>query len=125
MEKKLTLREMAEAINKKTGSRMFVSEMGEECLDFYYQKVVVEGWDLIDADEMAQLNTIMGYNLDMETVSKLRTDLWEHDIDVMELNRNEKDRKLIEESAERCKIKLDWSKWKNEPIKVYEYFQEE
>lgn len=122
MEKKLTLREMAEAINKKTGSRMFVSEMEEECLDFYYQKVVVEGWDLIDADEMAQLNTIMGYNLDMETVSKLRTDLWEHDIDVMELNRNEKDRKLIEESAERCKIKLDWSKWKGEPFEEYEYF---
>lgn len=122
MEKKLTLREMAEAINKKTGSRMFVSEMEEECLDFYYQKVVVEGWDLIDADEMAQLNTIMGYNLDMETVSKLRTDLWEHDIDVMELNRNEKDRKLIEESAERRGIKLDWSKWKGEPFEEYEYF---
>lgn len=101
MEKKLALREMAEAINKKTGSRMFVSEMEEECLDFYYQKVVVEGWDLIDADEMAQLNTIMGYNLDMETVSKLRTDLWEHDIEVLELNRNEKDRKLIEESAKK------------------------
>ena len=122
MEKKLTLREMAEAINKKTGSRMFSEEMGKPCLEFYYKKVIVDGWDLIDADEMAQLNTIMGYNLDMETVSKLRTDLWEHDIDVMELNRNEKDRKLIEESAERCKSQLDWSKWKNEPFEEYEYF---
>lgn len=125
MEKKLTLRKMAEAINKKTGSRMFSEEMGKPCLEFYYKKIIVDGWNLIDADEMAHLNTIMGYNLDMETVSKLRTDLWEHDIDVLELNRNEKDRKLIEESAARCEIKLDWSKWKNEPIEVYEYFQEE
>lgn len=125
MEKKLTLQEMAEAINKKTGSRMFSDEMGKPCLEFYYKKIIVDGWNLIDADEMAQLNTIMGYNLDMETVSKLRTDLWEHDIDVMELNRNEKDRKLIEESAKRCGIELDWSKWNKEPIKVYEYFQEE
>ena len=122
MEKKLTLREMAEAINKKTGSRMFSEEMGKPCLEFYYKKIIVDGWDLIDADEIAQLNTIMGYNLDMETVSKLRTDLWEHDIDVMELNRNEKDRKLIEESAERRVIKLDWSKWKSEPFEEYEYF---
>ena len=122
MEKKLTLREMAEAINKKTGSRMFSEEMGKPCLEFYYKKIIVDGWDLIDADEIAQLNTIMGYNLDMETVSKLRTDLWEHDIDVMELNRNEKDRKLIEESAERREIKLDWSKWKSEPFEEYEYF---
>jgi len=122
MEKKLTLREMAEAINKKTGSRMFSEEMGKPCLEFYYKKIIVDGSDLIDADEIAQLNTIMGYNLDMETVSKLRTDLWEHDIDVMELNRNEKDRKLIEESAERREIKLDWSKWKSEPFEEYEYF---
>lgn len=122
MEKKLTLREMAEAINKKTGSRMFSEEMGKPCLEFYYKKIIVDGWNLIDADEMAHLNTIMGYNLDMETVSKLRTDLWEHDIDVLELNRNEKDRKLIEESAERCKIKLDWSKWKGESFEEYEYF---
>lgn len=122
MRKKLTLREIAETINKKTGSRMFSEEMGKPCLEFYYKKIIVDGWDLIDADEMVQLNTIMGYNLDMETVSKLRTDLWEHDIDVMELNRNEKDRKLIEESAERCKIKLDWSKWKGEPFEEYEYF---
>lgn len=122
MEKKLTLREIAEAINKKTGSRMFSEEMGKPCLEFYYKKIIVDGWDLIDADEMAHLNTIMGYNLDMETVSKLRTDLWEHNIDVMELNRNEKDRKLIEESAERRGIKLDWSKWKGEPFEEYEYF---
>ena len=125
MEKKLTLREMAETINKITGSGMFREEMGKPCLEFYYKKIIVDGWNLIDTDEMAQLNTIMGYNLDMETVSKLRTDLWEHDIEVLELNRNEKDRKLIEESAERCGIELDWSKWKNEPIEVYEYFQEE
>ena len=104
---------------------MFSEEMGKPCLEFYYKKIIVDGWNLIDADEMTHLNTIMGYNLDMETVSKLRTDLWEHNIDVLELNRNEKDRKLIEESAERCEIKLDWSKWKNEPIEVYEYFQEE
>lgn len=35
MEKKLTLREMAEAINKKTGNRMFSEEMGKPRLKFY------------------------------------------------------------------------------------------
>lgn len=122
MEKKLTLREMAEAINKKTGSRMFCEEMGKHCLEFYYKKIIVDGWDLIDADEMAQLNTIMGYKLKTQTANALRTDLWEHNIDVLELDRNEKDRKLIEESAERRGIKLDWSKWKGEPFEEYEYF---
>ena len=122
MEKKFTLREMAEAINKKTGSRMFSEEMGKSCLEFYYKKIIVDGWDLIDADEMAHLNTIMGYKLKTQTVNALRTDLWEHNIEVLELNRNEKDRKLIEESAERCEIKLDWSKWKGEPFEEYEYF---
>lgn len=122
MEKKLTLQEMAEAINKKTGSRMFSEKMGKLCLEFYYKKIIVDGWDLIDADEMAHLNTIMGYKLKTQTVNALRTDLWEHNIEVLELNRNEKDRKLIEESAERRGVKLDWSKWKGEPFDEYEYF---
>jgi hypothetical protein len=39
MEKKLTLREMAEAINKKTGNRMFSEEMGKPRLKFYYKKI--------------------------------------------------------------------------------------
>ena len=41
MEKKLALREMAEAINKKTGSRMFSEEMGKSCLEFYYKKIIL------------------------------------------------------------------------------------
>ena len=101
---------------------MFSEEMGKSCLEFYYKKIIVDGWDLIDADEMAHLNTIMGYKLKTQTVNALRTDLWEHNIEVLELNRNEKDRKLIEESAERRGIKLDWSKWKGEPFEEYEYF---
>lgn len=119
---KLTLREMAEKINSKTGSSMFSEEMGQPCLEFYYKKVIVDNWDLIDADEMAHLNTIMGYGIDTETVNRLRTDLWEHDVEVLELNRNAKDRKLIEGSAERCGVKLDWSEWKEEPFEEYEYF---
>ena len=107
MGEKLTLREMVEALNKKAGSNMFCEKMGNLCLEFYYGKVIIDGWSLIDADEM---------------VNKLRTDLWEHDIEVLELNRNAEDRKLIEESAERCGAKLDWMKWKEEPLEEYKYF---
>lgn len=122
MGEKLTLREMVEALNKKAGSNMFCEKMGNLCLEFYYGKVIIDGWSLIDADEMAHLNTILGYRIDTEMVNKLRTDLWEHDIEVLELNRNAEDRKLIEESAERCGAKLDWMKWKEEPLEEYKYF---
>lgn len=120
--RKMTLTEQAAAINKRTGSHMFTEEMGNKCLNFYYKQVVVDGWDLIDADERAHLNTIMGYKLRRQTADALRIELWKRGVEILELNRNQHDRDTIEKVARSLKIKLDWSKWRDEPYEEYEYF---
>lgn len=119
----MSLQEKVEFLNKKTGSSFTESE-GEKCINFYYS-LISDGWDLIDVDEYAMLNTLLGYDIGKENAAKINRDLWEHNIETLELDTTEEVKDIIRESAVRCEIQLDFTRWRQEPIECYEYYQED
>lgn len=119
----MTLKEKIDALNGDHGL-LFDEDMDEGCINFYYREMVENDQDLIDADDYAMLNSILRYDIGRETARELSRELWEQDVDTMELDSDLKSKILIQKAAERCGIKLDWSKWIRGALDAFEYFPE-
>ena len=74
-----------------------------------------------DLDEIAWLNTLMGYQLPWKDALQLNRECWElnHEISVLELGAKHK--KLVKTAAKNKKLQLDFSRWATETPKTICY----
>lgn len=102
-------REMKDAVNR------FMQYDGDWLSDdgyaFYYQCLFVDGMSLLDADEYAILNTIIGYDIGKENAMAIISNLWEDEIAVMELTGTDEDKDFVKKAIEALQIDVDLSKW--------------
>jgi len=88
---------------------------------FYYNQMQND-LDVCDADRYANLNTVLGYETDIETFRALDCWLWEHEYDLLELTGSESDKDLLRRATREAKIKdLDYSKWNDLAGEQYTY----
>ena len=84
------------------------------------------GLDVCDADRYANLNTILGYDVGIRKFRILDAWLWEHEIDLLEFNGSDEDKRMLQRTTKKTKTKdLDYSKWENKDKEryVYSYFE--
>lgn len=120
-----------EAIDILIGNEIFDEESINEhskATEFYI-KHLVEGFDIRDIDEMAQLNTLFGYDIGIDNWSKITSELWcnkkywddyECGIEILELDY--KDKELLQNVCKELGLDLSFDKWRTENIKWYEYY---
>lgn len=89
-----------------------------------YYRCMVKGMSLLDADEYAALNTLLGYDIGMKNAEIINDNLWKHGIEPLELDGNDISKKYVEKAAEEVRIAVDFSNWRTKPLVVYEYFDE-
>lgn len=115
----MTLQEKRKMLMKEYGTDFMPDD--EKGIDFYY-RCKKAGLDLINADEYAVLNTLLGYDVGLSASAQINYWLWEHDIETLELGCDNKSKKLIRQAAKERGIKLDFSKWLSKPYETYSYF---
>lgn len=100
-----------------------------ECDDFEAPKDMIDFYlrcrdaDLhyADADRYAILNTLFQYDIGMENANDISAWLWEHDVEVYELDYdNCKD--MLEHGCKQLHINLNFNDFRTEPIKEYSYY---
>lgn len=88
---------------------------------FYYNQMQND-LDVCDADRYANLNTVLGYEVDVETFRTLDCWLWEHEYDLLELVGSEDDKTLLKQATrETGTAGLDYSKWNDLAGEQYTY----
>lgn len=120
-----------EAIDILVGNEIFDEESINEhskATEFYI-KHLMEGFDIRDIDEMAQLNTLFGYDIGIDNWSKISSELWGNKIywdkygcgvEILELD--SKDKELLQKVCKDLNLNLSFDKWRTENIKWYEYY---
>lgn len=120
-----------EAIDILVGNEIFDEESINEhskATEFYI-KHLMEGFDIRDIDEMAQLNTLFGYDIGIDNWSKISSELWCNEkywdkygcgIEILELD--SKDKKFLQKVCKDLNLNLSFDKWRTENIKWYEYY---
>lgn len=91
---------------------------------FYHRCLFQHNMSLIDADEYALLNTLIGYDIGLDNAMNIGTYLWEHDIETLELNVDEESKQLVENAVDALCLNVDLSQWRNEKFEAYEYYEE-
>lgn len=95
----------------------------------FYIKHLVEGFDIRDIDEMAQLNTLFGYDIGIDNWSKITSELWcnkkywddyECGVEILELD--SKDKELLQKVCKDLNLNLSFDKWRTEDLEYYEYY---
>lgn len=120
-----------EAIDILVGNEIFDEKdinNHEKATEFYI-KHLMEGFDIRDIDEMAQLNTLFGYDIGIDNWSKISSELWCNEkywddygcgIEILELD--SKDKELLQNVCKELGLDLSFDKWRTENIKWYEYY---
>lgn len=115
-------REMKDSVNRRL--QYSGDYLSDEGYAFYYQCLFVDKMNLLDADEYAILNTIIGYDIGKENAMAIISNLWENEIAVMELTGIDEDKDLVEKAIEELQIDIDLSKW-SVMVDGYEYYIKE
>lgn len=118
----MTITEKREKLMKYYGTAIMGND--KDCVDFYY-RCMLTGMSLIDTDEYATLNTLLGYDIGFDNANEINSELWKQGIETLELGIDEDSKKEIQKAAETRNIKLDFSKWRKEPYNCYSYFEED
>ena len=120
-----------EAIDILVGNEIFDEKdinNHEKATEFYI-KYLMEGFDIRDIDEMAQLNTLFGYDIGVDNWSKISSELWGNEIywdkygcgvEILELD--SKDKEFLQKVCKDLNLNLSFDKWRTENIKWYEYY---
>lgn len=111
-------RDMKSLVNRAMGYE-------EDWLDdagyaFYYR--CMEHMSLLDADEYAQLNTLIGYDIGLDAAKKISSFLCEKDIDVMDMNSGDEDREEVRKAVEALGLDIRLDKWLERPMTGYAYY---
>lgn len=111
-------------------SHMFPDEdLNEGYIHYFYDGLLGSGKEydmsVYDLDEIAWLNTLLGYQLPWKEALQLNHECWElnHEISVLELGAKHK--KLVKTAAKNQKLQIDFSKWVTETPKIVRYSFEE
>ena len=113
--------EQIEEVNKYMGYDEGSRSLTNFGYAFYYNQIQ-NGLDLCDADRYANLSTVLGYEVDVETFRTLDCWLWENNFDLMELNGSAEDMELLKQATRKSKIAdLDYSKWNSLAGEQYAY----
>lgn len=128
MEIKLTRQE---AIDILVDNKIFYEEdvnNHEKATEFYIEHLM-NGFDIRDIDEMAQLNTLFGYDIGIDNWSKISFELWcnkkywddyECGIEILELDY--KDKELLQNVCKEIGLDVSFDKWRTKEIEYYEYY---
>ena len=120
-----------EAIDILIGNEIFEEEIIKEhnkASEFYIKRLM-NGFDIRDIDEMAQLNTLFGYDIGIDNWSKISSELWcnkkywddyECGIEIVELDYEDKE--LLQNVCKEIGLDLSFDKWKTKEIDCYEYY---
>lgn len=104
-------------------SYMFPDEgLDEACIHYFHDGLLGSGKEygmsVYDLNEIAWLNTLMGYQLPWKDALLLNRECWKlnHEISVLELGAKHK--KLVMTAAKNQKLQLDFSRWATETPKT-------
>ena len=119
----MVTREMKDAVNRY----MQYDEdwLTDEGYAFYHRCLFEHKLSLLDADEYAMLNTLIGYDIGVDNAMKISNYLWERDIETLELSVLEEDKQNVKEAIEALHLNVDLSNWKNDELEAYEYYETE
>ena len=115
-------REMKDAVNRRL-------QYSEDYLDdagyaFYYRCLYEEYISLLDADDYAVLNTLIGYDIGLSAAMDITGYLWENEIDTKELVNSDEDKELIIKAITDLQLDINLDKWGNNPLDGFVYFEE-
>lgn len=97
-------REMINCVNKVMGYNE--DNLTIEEYAFYYKCLFVYGMGLIDADEYAMLNNVIGYDIGVENARKINAYLYDHDISMFDLIHDNDCEQVIQEAIEILNLEL-------------------
>ena len=112
-------REMMDFVNKALGYDG--DHLDEEGYKFYYKCIYQNQMSVLDTDEYATLNTLIGYDIGMENAMKISGYLWENDIGVLDLTGDGQSKKDVQKAVDALNLNIDLSKWKNAEYITFEY----
>jgi hypothetical protein len=115
-------REMKDDVNRRL-------QYNEDYLDdagyaFYYRCLYEEYISLLDADDYAVLNTLIGYDIGLSAAMDITGYLWENEIDTKELVNSDEDKALISKAIADLQLDINLDKWGNDPRNGFVYFEE-
>lgn len=117
----MVTREMKDAVNR-------CMQYDEDWLDdeeyaFYYRCLINNKMSLLDADEYATLNTLIGYDIGVDNAMKISAYLWDREIETLELPEYEESKQDVKAAIETLRLNVDLSNWKNDKFEGYEYYE--
>lgn len=113
-------RDMKNFVNRAMGyNKDWLDDAGYA---FYYRCLAREHMSLLDADEYAHLNTLIGYDIGIDAAMKISSFLWEKDIEVLELNSGDEDREEVRKAVEALGLDIRLDKWLEGPMDGYTYY---
>lgn len=117
----MVTREMKDAVN----NYMHYDEdwLDDDGYAFYYRCLFEHQMSLLDADEYAMLNTLIGYDIGVENASEINTYLWEQDIETLELSVDEESKQDVKNAIDALNLNVDLSKWRKDKFESYEYYE--
>ena len=108
--------------NYENEKNHYMSEAPDDLFVFYYN-CMMKNIDVCDADRYASLNTVLGYDVGFNNFREIDLYLWgEKDFDLMDLFGNENGKQIVEEAVKVLNLDIDFSKWNNEDIESYAYY---
>lgn len=116
----MVTREMKDAVNR-------CMQYDEDYLDddgyaFYYRCLFNYKMSLLDADEYATLNTLIGYDIGVDNAMRISAYLWEHEIETLELPEYEESKQDVKAAVEALHLDVDLSNWKSDKFEGYKYY---
>lgn len=113
-------REMKDDVNR----RMQYDDdyLSDEGYEFYHRCLFEHKLHLIDADEYAILNTLIGYDIGVDDAMKITAYLWEHDIERLELTGNDEDKAEVQKAIDALGLDISLDKWRYGKIDGFVYY---
>ena len=118
----MVTREMKDAVNHATQcDEDYLPDAGYA---FYHRCLFDHKLCLIDADEYAILNTLIGYDIGVDSALAIAGYLWAHDIERLELTGNDKDKAEVQKAIDVLGLDIKLDKWRYGKVECYEYYEE-
>ena len=117
----MVTREMKDAVNRCI--QYDEDQLDDEGYAFYYRCLINNKMSLLDADEYATLNTLIGYDIGVDNAMKISAYLWDREIETLELPEYEESKQDVKAAIETLRLNVDLSNWKNDKFEGYEYYE--
>ena len=119
------LKELKKAYPDKYKNRFQVEGLDDDYIRYYYDGLLGSGKEydmcIYDMDEIAWLNTLLGYQLPWQDALELNHECWELNDEISVLELGAKHKKLVKKAAKRLNLQIDFSKWVTKKTKTVRY----